>query len=78
MNICEATNLRIHELRRERQLSVYALIYQCGMPASTVKSILRGKSRNPGIVNIKKIAEGLGISIREFFDSDLFNDLDAD
>ena len=56
MRICEAMNLRINELRQKRRLTEYALIYQTGMPASTVKSILHGKSQNPGIVNIKKIA----------------------
>ena len=60
MKICEATTLRIQELRKEKRMTVYSLIYQSGMPASTVKSILSGKSKNPGIVNIEKIAEGLG------------------
>ena len=78
MKIYEATNLRIHELRKEKRLTEYALIYQTGMPPSTVKSILHGKSKNPGIVNIKKIAEGLGISIREFYNSDIFDDLDSE
>ena len=50
MRIYEATNLRIHELRKEKRLTEYALIYQTGMPPSTVKSILHGKSQNPGIV----------------------------
>lgn len=78
MKICEATNLRIEQLRKEKRMTVYSLIYQSGMPASTVKSILHGKSQNPGIVNIKKIAEGLGVSIREFYDSDIFDDLDPE
>ncbi len=78
MRVCEATKLRIEQLRKERRMTVYALIYQTGMPPSTVKSILRGKSQNPGIVNIKKIAEGLGISIREFYDSDIFDDLEPE
>ncbi len=78
MKICEATNLRIQQLRKEKRMTVYALIYQSGMPSSTVKSILHGKSQNPGIVNIKKIAEGLGVSIREFYDSDLFDNLDPE
>ncbi len=78
MRICEATNLRIEQLRREKRMTVYALIYQSGMPPSTVKSILQGKSQNPGIVNIKKIAEGLGVSIREFYDSELFEDLEPE
>ncbi len=78
MKICEATNMRIQQLRKEKRMTVYALIYQSGMPSSTVKSILHGKSQNPGIVNIKKIAEGLGVTIREFYDSEIFDDLDPE
>lgn len=78
MQICEATNLRINELRKEKQLTEYALIYRTGMPASTVKSILRGKSQNPGLVNIKKIVEGLGVTMREFYDSDIFDELESE
>lgn len=78
MKICEATNKRIEEIRKEKRMSEYALIYQTGMPASTVKSILHGKSKNPGIVNIKKLAEGLGISIRDFYDSDIFDNLESE
>ena len=77
MKICEATTLRIQELRKEKRMTVYSLIYQSGMPASTVKSILSGKS-NPGIVNIEKIAEGLGVTIREFYDSEIFDNLDPE
>lgn len=78
MRICEATNLRINELRKQRRLTEYALIYQTGMPPSTVKSILHGKSMNPGIVNIKKIAEGLEVTMREFYDSDIFDELEPE
>ena len=78
MKICEATTLRIQELRKEKRMTVYSLIYQSGMTASTVKSILSGKSKNPGIVNIEKIAEGLGVTIREFYDSEIFDNLDPE
>ena len=78
MKICEATTLRIQELRKEKRMTVYSLIYQSGMLASTVKSILSGKSKNPGIVNIEKIAEGLGVTIREFYDSEIFDNLDPE
>lgn len=78
MTICEATSYRIAELCKKKNLSGYAVIYKAGMPASTYKSILSGKSKNPGIVNINKIADGLGITIREFYDSDIFDKLDPD
>ena len=58
MKVNEATIARIRELSKAQRLSMYELSYRTGMPPSTVKSIMNGKSKNPGIVNIKKIAEG--------------------
>ena len=75
MTICEATSKRIEQLCRQKRLTGYSLTFQAGMPPSTFKSIMNGKSKNPGICNIKKIADGFGMTIREFFDSDIFNDL---
>ena len=37
-----------------------------------------GVSKNPGIVSIQKICDGLEISIREFFDDPLFENLDPE
>lgn len=78
MNINEATIIRIRTLSKAQRLSMYELAYKTGMPPSTVKSIMNGKSKNPGIVNIKKMAEGLGLTIREFFDDDIFDNLEQD
>ncbi len=78
MTIREATSYRIVELCRQKNLSGYSVSYRAGIPASTYKSIVNGKSKNPGIVNINKIADGLGISIREFYDSELFDQLEQD
>lgn len=78
MNINEATITRIRTLSKAKRLSMYELAYRTGMPPSTVKSIMNGKSKNPGIVNIKKMAEGLGLTIREFYDDDIFDDLEQD
>lgn len=38
--------------------------------------MLNAKSRNPGVVSIQKICDGLEISVREFFDDPLFESLD--
>ncbi|MCI8950681.1 MAG: helix-turn-helix transcriptional regulator [Lachnospiraceae bacterium] len=78
MNINEATITRIRTLSKAQRLSMYELAYKTGMPPSTVKSIMNGKSKNPGIVNIKKMAEGLGLTIREFYDDDIFDNLEQD
>lgn len=78
MTICEATSYRILELCRQKNVSGYYVTYKAGIPSSTYKSIVNGKSKNPGIVNINKIADGLGISIREFYDSEIFEHLDQE
>ena len=36
--------------------------------------MLNEKSQNPGIVSLKKLCDGREISLREFFDSDIFDD----
>lgn len=78
MKVCEAIQKRIEQLCKEKNMTSYSLSYRSAVPSSTVKSIVSGKSKNPGIVNIKKIAEGFDISIKEFFDSELFDDLEQD
>lgn len=78
MQICEATVERIQELCGQKKLTLYALSYKTGIPSSTLKCIINGRSKNPGIVNIKKIAEGFEISIREFYNSDLFDELEQE
>ncbi len=78
MNTKEAVAKRILDLCAERNIAVNALASASGIPPSTVYSMLNEKSQNPGIVSIKKICDGLEISIRDFFDSELFNDLEQE
>ena len=72
MNTRQKVATRILEYCRDQHLSPFRLAELSGVPASTVKSILNGQSRNPGVVTIAKICGGLGISVSEFFDADEF------
>ena len=74
----EAVAKRILQLCEERNIAVNALANLCGVSPSTVYSMLNNKSKNPGVVSIKKICDGLEISLRQFFDCDLFNDLEQE
>ena len=78
MNTREAIANRIRQLCKERGLTPNGLSILSAVPQATVKSILNGESQNPGTVTIKKLCDGLEISIREFFDSDLFDDLEQE
>ena len=74
MNTKQAVAQRIIDLCNERNLAINALANNSGVSPSTVYSMLNEKSKNPGVVSIKKICDGLEITLREFFDCDLFND----
>lgn len=78
MNTKEAVAKRILELCEQRNLAVNALASISGISPSTVYSMLNEKSQNPGVVSIKKLCDGLDISIREFFNSDLFDNLEQE
>lgn len=55
-----------------------ALSYAAGISQSTIKSILNGESKNPGIVTLKKICDGLDITMIEFFDTDEYRELEQE
>ena len=76
MNAKEAVARRIQELCVQRGLAINALANLCGVPPSTIYSMLNAKSQNPGIISIQKICDGLEISVREFFDDPLFDNLE--
>ncbi|MBR3909022.1 MAG: helix-turn-helix transcriptional regulator [Clostridia bacterium] len=78
MLIKEAIENRIFELCEERGIAINALANISGVSPSTVYSILNEKSQNPGVVSIKKICDGLNISVRHFFDSELFDNLEQE
>ena len=68
--IYEFTVNRIYQLCKERAITPNALSYCAGISQSTVKSILNGESKNPGIVTIKKICDGLDITLIDFFNTE--------
>lgn len=78
MNIYDFVVKRIYELCEERNITPNALSYLAGISQSTVKSILNGESKNSGIVTLKKICDGLDITIVEFFDTKDIYDLEQE
>lgn len=78
LNTKEAVANRIIQLCKERNIAINALANISGVAPSTVYSMLNQKSQNPGVVSIKKICDGLEITVREFFDCDLFDDTEQE
>ncbi len=78
MRIGEAVRLRILELCRERDLAVNRLSALSGMTQSTLNNIVSGRNNSATVATVKKICDGLEITIQEFFQSELFNDLEQE
>ena len=78
MTTKEAVAQRIIDLCAERNIAVNALANISGVAPSTIYSMLNTKSQNPGVVSIKKICDGLEITVRQFFDSPLFDDTEQE
>ncbi len=72
MDTYSDTKDRILFLLGKYKMSIHALAIKSGVAPSTIKNILYGKSKNPGIVTIKLLCDGLGISLFDFFNTETF------
>lgn len=78
MNIGEAVRERILELCSERKITVNKLSTISGVTQSTLNNIVSKRNNSTTISTIKKLCDGLDISITEFFSSDIFKDLEQE
>jgi len=74
----KAVAKRLIELMEQRNLSLNGLARLAAVPPSTLKNIIYGKSKNPGVVTLKLLCDGMGITITEFFNSPLFSELEIE
>lgn len=78
MDLKEAITHRMESLCTERNLNPSSLAYLCGMDRSTIYSIMGNKSKSPEVVTIKKICDGLEITLGDFFSSPEFESLEPE
>ncbi len=67
MNIQQMIVARIRQLCKERDLTPNGISNISGVPQTTVKSILNGKSQNPGTVTIKNFVTVLKLLLGNSF-----------
>ena len=78
MNTYETVKNRILQLLGEKKMSIHKLAMESAVAPSSIKNILYGKSQNPGIVTIKMLCDGFGISLIDFFDTKDFAELEQE
>ena len=75
MDTWKVVSLRIQQLCAAHGYNINSLARQAGIPPTTLKNIIYGNSHNPGIVTIKLLCDGLGISLYDFFDIEQFKNI---
>jgi len=78
MDTTTAIRNRILQICGDKNITINGLANLCGLPPSSIKNILYGKSQNPKILTIKMICDGVGITLGEFFCTDEFDKLEQE
>lgn len=78
MTVGAAVQQRIIELCRKNKITFNKLAVISGITQSTLNNIISGRNNSATIATIKKICDGLEISLLEFFDDDLFKNLEQE
>jgi transcriptional regulator with XRE-family HTH domain len=78
MDTISVIKTRILSLCAERNITINKLATMCALPPSSVKNILYGRSTDPKILTIKKLCDGLDITLGEFFSTPEFDALEQE
>ena len=69
---------RLLELLGAKKMSIHKLAIESAVPPSSIKNILYGKSKNPGVVTLKMLCDGFGITLIDFFNTPEFAHLEQE
>jgi len=78
MDTREAIVNRIKGLCEEKGFTINGIATHSAVPQGTVSDIVLGKTKNPGAVTIKKLCDGFGITLGEFFGTEVFDGLEQE
>lgn len=76
MDLQQAVKLRLLNLCKERNITINKLSTLSGMNQSTVNSLVDGTSQNPKLLTIVRLCYGLNMPLKDFFDDEVFIDID--
>ena len=78
MNIGEALRIRILELCKQKEITINKLATICGITQSTLNNIVSGRNHSTTVSTVQKICDGLEITITDFFNSKIFEDIEQE
>ena len=78
MKLSEAVKQRIINVAQRDKMTLHKLSLKAGVAYSTLNSFLNGKAKSPKVVTILHICEGFNIELKDFFDDELFYEVEDD
>ncbi len=78
MGFGEAVIARLYELCAEQKITINKLCDRSAVPQSTVNNFINGKTHNIGILTLKKLIDGLEMTVPEFFHAEIFFHLEQE
>ena len=74
MNLNDAIVRRIEEICKERESNVCDIALSGGMSPSAIYDLFKGRTKCSKVITVKRLCEGAGITLSEFFDREYFNE----
>ena len=78
MDVGSAVRLRILELCNENNITVNKLATVSGITQTTLNNIVNGRNNSTTVSTVKKICDGLNITLIDFFSSAVFSNLEQE
>ncbi len=78
MLLSDAVLKRINYFMKQKNMNEWKLYKASGVPKQTISAIMNGTHKLPKMDTLLHICEGLGITIREFYNDSIFDDVEQD
>lgn len=78
MYLSDAVRSRIKHYQKKKGMSLWALFKASGVPMSTLAAFMSKRTELIKLDTLLHICEGFGITITEFFEDDIFNEVEQD
>ena len=76
MKLNDAIVKRINEVCKEKNVNICDASLKGGMSPSAIYDLTKGRTKCPKVITVKRFCEGAGITLKEFFDRDYFDDIE--
>ena len=76
MNLNDAIVKRIYEICEEKDVNICDACLKGGMSPSAIYDLIKGRTKYSKVITVKRFCEGAGITLKDFFDREYFNDIE--